>query len=345
MNEILIIVFSFILFFFLHWGFKNLPLEKWQILWSVPQKKLDNGSWQGTNFTFYGVFNATGITLATIIMFILMGALKFPVKGVLFIALGIFAVSLPSAKILAYLVEKKHNTFSVGGASFMGIIIAPWIAWIAVEWVNITFPIMGILASLSISYAFGEGVGRLACISFGCCYGKSLENSGKWMKRIFQKHHFVFYGNTKKISYAHGLDGHAILPIQAVTSVIFCFSGITGLFLFVNGFFSAAFLEVLTITQIWRFVSEFFRYDYRGKGSISIYQILSITALIYGFMIFFFFPAVEYHTPKLVDGFNMLWDPLLIVFFQLLWVGTFIFLGRSQVTGAILDFQVHQEKI
>ena len=42
-----------------------------------------------------------------------------------------------------------------------------------------------VLAALAIGYILGEGLGRLACLSFGCCYGKPLDQCGKVVSILF----------------------------------------------------------------------------------------------------------------------------------------------------------------
>ena len=81
---------------------------------------------------------------------------------------------------------------------------------------------------------------------------------------------FVFSGKTKKIAYAHGLDGQKVIPVQALTSLIFCASGLAGVYLFLEGHYQTAFLQAVVVTQFWRFVSELLRADYRGEGKISV---------------------------------------------------------------------------
>ena len=50
----------------------------------------------------------------------------FPMKGDLFFTVcGILMLCVPSAKWIAYLVEKKKHTFSIGGASFCGLVAMP----------------------------------------------------------------------------------------------------------------------------------------------------------------------------------------------------------------------------
>ena len=63
-------------------------------------------------------------------------------------------------------------------------------------------PMLETMGAIFIAYAFGEGIGRLACISFGCCYGKPLSECNPLIERIFQRWNFAFQGKTKKIAYA-----------------------------------------------------------------------------------------------------------------------------------------------
>jgi hypothetical protein len=65
--------------------------------------------------------------------------------------------------------------------------VAPWI----IKLLNATqaeafggdIPLEPALAAMPVAYAYGEGLGRLACISFGCCYGKSLDQLSPRMRR------------------------------------------------------------------------------------------------------------------------------------------------------------------
>jgi hypothetical protein len=43
-------------------------------------------------------------------------------------------------------------------------------------------PIVPALAAVMIAYTFGEALGRLACISFGCCYGVSISKLTRFSK-------------------------------------------------------------------------------------------------------------------------------------------------------------------
>ncbi len=341
----LIFSFAICLIIFLSWGFKNLPGEKWQILGAVPSAKQKDGSWRGINFTYYGLFNALSLVLATSVMIIMTGALSVSSLAVVCIFMAVITPSLPAAKWIAWIVEKKNSTFSVGGASFVGMIIAPWCILFTKKCVGFEAPVISVMAALTVSYAFGEGIGRLSCISFGCCYGKPLSECGRFLQNCFKRHHFIFTGKTKKIAYAHGLDGHAVLPIQAVTSSIYCASGILGILLFSNGLFTSAFLETLMITQLWRFISEFFRNDYRGRGKISVYQKLSLAAVLYGLLTAVMFKFSGNYPVNLLIGLKTLWNPAVLLFLQFLGMGIFFYLGKSSVTGSVLSFYIKRNKI
>ncbi len=63
-----------------------------------------------------------------------------------------------------------------------------------------TVPIIPALAAVMIAYAFGEGLGRLACISFGCCYGVALREAHP-SRDVFSIAGTLFFsGSMKKIS-------------------------------------------------------------------------------------------------------------------------------------------------
>ncbi|GBC61875.1 diacylglyceryl transferase [Desulfonema ishimotonii] len=334
----------------LGWGFRTLPGENWQILAAMPREKHKNGAWRGDNFTYYGVLNANAYLIGVMIFISLLGAVSVPVIGIVTPVLVLLAICVPASKIVARVVEKKKHTFTVGGAAFVGIVIAPWI----VRLTDVTIgrgmgfhlPVLTFLAALSIAYAFGEGVGRLACISFGCCYGKPLSQCHPLLQRLFRKYHFVFSGETKKIAYADGLDGEKVVPIQAVTSILYCGSGILGVWLFLKGWYFTAFFETLVITQCWRTISEFFRADFRGDRKISAYQIMGVVAIFYAAAIALIFPGnPSVRHADIVAGLGCLWHPGMILALQALWAAIFIFTGRSSVTASSLSFHVVRDRI
>jgi hypothetical protein len=348
-NELFVLVLALSLALLLRWGFIALPKERWQILGSVPSAKAKNGDWIGVNFTYYGFFNATSVALATAILLILLGSLSIPPTGAFVIVFVLLALCAPAARIVARLVEKKSYTFTIGGASFVGFILGPWLVYLTNSLLGtalgFNLEVLAVLASISIAYTFGECVGRLACISFGCCYGKPLSQTHPFFQQLFKERHFVFTGKTKKIAYAHGLDGKRVIPIQAITSVIYCISGIVGLHLFLRGAYSTAFLETLIVTQLWRFASEFLRADHRGGGKISAYQIMGLVLIPYATLSVLLFPVSSTQPPNIFAGLKFMWDPAMIVVLQCIWVAVFLFTGRSQVTGCTLTFNVRQDRI
>jgi Prolipoprotein diacylglyceryl transferase len=329
--------------------FKSLPKEKWQIIGAIPKKKIDDNTWLGMNLTYYGFFNANAYTFATALIVILLGALEIPVIVMFTMVTIIFAFCMPASRIVARIVEKKPSTFSVGGAFFVGMIIIPWLVWLIGETMGnqmgINIQILTVLAAVSIAYAFGEGIGRLACISFGCCYGKPLSEVPPFFQKLFRKKCFIFCGKTKKIAYAHGYDNQKVLPIQAVTAIIFTASGLLGLYLFFTKNYDVAFFVIVLITQGWRFLSEFLRADYRGERKISAYQIMGICSIPYAAVIVLFFPTIPSQFPNILIGLQVFWNPGVIIFLESVWLVTFLFTGRSEVTGATISFHIVQEKI
>jgi hypothetical protein len=333
----------------LFWGFRVLPKENWQILAAVPLKKNEENTWKGLNLTYYGFFVALSYVLSTVILFILLGALFLSIPLLFLITISIAFLCIPAAKIMAVLVERKPHTLTIGGASFVGIILSPWVVYFIAREMESRFgfelPVLPILAALSIAYSYGEGLGRLACISFGCCYGKPLSRCHPVWRFLFQKHHFIFSGKTKKIAYADGLDQEPVIPIQAITSVIYVGSALLGTHFYLSGKFGLGFLITLLISQVWRSASEFLRADYRGEKRISIYQWMSLFSAGYGLFIFFCFREPQGPLPDILSGLAVLGSPVVFIFLQLFGLILFSFTGRSKVTGSTISIQVLKERI
>jgi hypothetical protein len=328
------------------WAFRKLPGERWQFVGSIPIQKNGDGTWRGINLTYYGFFNASAYLLAVTTVFVLLGAAGVAVKVIFVYTFGLLGLCMPASRLVARLVEKKRYTFSIAGASFVGLLISPWLAWLMEESFGVYLPVRAAMGALSVSYALGEGVGRLACISFGCCYGKPISVLPKPLRRIFLGRSFIFLGKTKKIAYAGRLDGQAVLPIQAMTAVFYTAVGLIGMVFFLRGNLQSAFLLPLFATQLWRFVSEFLRADYRGRGRITAYQKMCLAAVVYAVIVVgTLTPTPPAGLPDLQAGLAGLWNPALLLFFQTLWVFSFLYTGKSQVTEAHMTFRVIQERI
>ena len=349
LDEIFITILFLAFMFIFRWAFQALPDEHWQIIGCLPYRQLTDGRWQGWNLTWYGFFNAVAIVFAVCMFLILMSSLSTPLIASLSLSTLLLAICLPAAKMMAFLIEKKQNTFTVGGASFIGIIAAPWIILLtnvtAGKWLGFNILPISALAAMSIAYTLGEGIGRLACISFGCCYGKPLMDCSPLINKIFQRHNFIFSGKTKKIAYAHELDGQQVIPVQALTAVIYSLTGLAGCYLFLKNFMMAAFVLTLMVTQLWRAFSEFLRADYRGKGKISVYQIMASIACLYGLLIAYLYNGTFPGSPDLALGFSAIWNPSVLIILAVLWIATLFYAGKSKVTSSLLEIQVIKEKI
>jgi len=267
----------------------------------------------------------------------------------LLLVLALLGCCVPASRLVAFIVEKKAHTFTVGGAVFVGILAAPVFVALLNRTVGVVWPFhipaMAACAAMAIAYSFGEGLGRLACISFGCCYGKPLSASPNWLRRIFEGRGFIFSGSTKKIAYAGGLEDTEVIPIQAITSVLYTLCGMVAIGLFLSGRFYAAFLLAIIVTQVWRLLSEMLRADYRGEGNISAYQIMGIVAVVYAIATALFFPVETVAAPQLALGLASIWSPPQILFLQGVWLAIFLYTGLSTVTGATLSFHVHHDRV
>ena len=349
LNPLFVLVLAVLFALLLWWSFKTLPGEKWQIMASVPVAKDSSGSWRGLNLTYYGFFTANAYGIAVAIMFILMGSIDIPLYNTLTVVGVLLMLCVPASKQIARIVEKKPHTFTVGGAIFVGILLAPWvidvIGMLSLQTAPVHLPVIPTLAALSISYAFGEGFGRLACISFGCCYGKPLTLSHPVMRTIFDKFSFVFHGKTKKIAYASGMEGEKVIPVQAVTSLLYVATGLAGILLFLGSHFLSAFILPVLITQLWRACSETLRADYRGEWNITAYQMMGVAAVIYSLILTVIFPLTSTNPPDLISGLKSIWSPVPLIFIWALRLSIFYFTGRSMVTGATLSFHVIQDRI
>lgn len=330
-------------------AFRFLPGERWQVFASIPIHKNENGRWKGVNITYYGIILSTGYVLAVMLFFILAssaGETWLTIGGV---AIGIMILFIPAAKVMAYIVEKKRNTITVGGASFVMFIAAPWI----IKGYN--FFLSGnrfaevkeivIIASLAAAYALGEGIGRLACISFGCCYGKPVSQLPLIFRELFSKWNFVFSGSTKKISYHDHLDGSPVVPIQGITAVLYTITASVSVYLFLTGNFIISIFISLTVTQVWRFISEFLRSDYRGDSKISAYQMMSLFLIFYYAVYLFIFNPSSSVVPVLYNGFVFIWNPALFILLGAMWTGSLLYTGISSVTAAEISLFVVSDRI
>lgn len=347
--EIFILVAALIFVVLFFWAFKRLPREEWQFICSFPSIKTEGGRWQGWNLTYYGFFTALALVCALLVFLVMMFSMQIPSAITIFIITAVLAFCLPAASLTARILEKKKYTLSVGGTFFIGMLITPWIIY-AAGFLNKTYfasnlSLLSVMTALIVAYSIGEGLGRLACISFGCCYGKKLDLCPAFVQKVFKNINFTFTGNLKKISYAHQWEGQQVIPIQALTAVIYVFFGLLGMYLFFRGFVVLPLVLNLFVTQIWRVLSEFMRADYRGEGKISGYQIMASLSILYGVFVVYLFKGESAIMPDLTLGIKSLWNPILIIFMFILWVTTLIYTGKSKVTNSEIELLIIKENI
>lgn len=330
------------------WGFKSLPKEKWQIMAVLPKKKKEQGKWQGLNLTYYGVLCANAYAFAVFIFMVLSASANVPLLSLSVLIISLLIVCLPASKLVAQVVEKKKGTLTVGGAVFVGTLISPVLVFLVNQTLGkaggYEIGVLSFLSSISIAYAFGEGLGRLACVSFGCCYGKPLDQCSPFLQKLFSRFYLIFFGETKKISYASDLEGQRVIPIQIITAILYSGCGLIGTWLYLNGGYFSALILTMTTTQLWRFVSEFFRADFRGSLKITPYQIMSLITVVYAVGVGLLLPGAQ-ELPALENAYSNLWNPWIVLLIQTVWAATFFHTGRSMVTGSELSFHVVKDKI
>lgn len=349
MTELLSVMpLGLILFAYLFWGFRTLPQERWQFIATLPLVKDADGHWRGVNLTYYGFFSAAAYVVAVVALLTLLGAIGVSSGQILALVVGVLIVCVPASRIVAGIVEKKRHTFSVAAAFFVALFAVPAAVFVlnrVVNDVGHALPYLPVLAAAAIAYAFGEGLGRLGCISFGCCYGKRLEETPPWVQKLFARWHFVFLGRTKKIAYASGLDGARVLPVQGLTALLYVAAGLLGFWLFLRGQESPAFVITIAITQLWRLYSETLRADYRGGGSVSVYQWMAVAGVVYAALAGYLLPVAAHPRPDLLAGAATLWSPGMLLFLQVLWIAIFIHTGRSSVTEAKVAVHVCHDRV
>lgn len=351
-NELFLFILAAFFAVLFVWAFRALPKERWQIIAAVPLAKDDEGEWRGLNLTYYGFFQAVSNSFAVAIAFVLFGAVGIKLGAVFALAGILFVLCWPAAKLITRVVEKKRHLFTVGGAVFVGALTLPWAICLLNHLQDSSsgckIPVVPALAAASIAYAYGEALGRLACISFGCCYGKSLQELAPWLRRFFtsSNFNFKFTGALKKAAYEGRLEGVRVAPIQAITSVIFVLIALVGTYLFLKSWFVAAMLLTMTMTQLWRFLSEKLRACGRKKPrNVSVYQLMALSIVIYVPLIAYYFPVTKTRATSIEEGLRTFWNPLVLVFCQLVWIVVFLITGRSNVTGSKLLLFVRNDRI
>lgn len=333
----------------LAWGFRTLPGERWQVLASIPWRKDDAGQWTGVNLTWYGILSANACVIGVLVLLLLAGSVGMTRVQVLLITMPLITIGFFAASGLARAVERKSATLTIGGAVFVGTVLGPPVLLlgdhIAARTIGVHLPIIPLLAAMAIAYVFGEGFGRLACISYGCCYGRPLDSLQPRSRSFLEKLAFTFHGPTKKICYASNLAGVKVVPIQAITATVLIGVGLIAMIFFAAGWFLLAFAFSFLLSQLWRVWSETLRADERGGGRISTYQKMAFAGIVYAAAVLPLIPAQPAPQVDMAAGVQTLLHSTTAVAIQVLWIGVFLFTGLSRVTGSSLSFHVHKHRV
>jgi hypothetical protein len=325
------------------WAFRHLPDGRWQVLAVLPRQRQAGDTWQGINLTYYGFFNAMAVAAGTAVVIVLAGAAGLPLRSISLSLLAVLAVAIPASKIVNRIIEGHWHGFTVAGGCFTGIVAGPWILWgvlhLSMSAHDAPSAALMILGALAPAYALGEGIGRLACISFGCCYGRPIEDCPRWLQRAFARRAFRFDAPLKKACYEHGYNGRPLLPVQAITAVISSLAGLIGMAFFLYGYFRTAFVFAMATTQAWRFLSEFLRADYRGEGRISSYQWMAIVGAAYAVVLVAIWPVGGAAAPDVSRGLKVLWTPEALIVIEAVAVFVFGHMGVSSVTTSQITLQ------
>jgi hypothetical protein len=338
MNALFIVAVVMVLAVLLQWGVRALPREEWQMLAALPARRRQPGEWSGVNVTMYGVLSATATVLAVTIFLILMASVGVPVAGSALVAALVLGLGVPSAKLLARLIEGTRHGHSIAGATLVGLLTAPVASWIA------GVPLAPTLGALAVAYVLGESVGRLACLSFGCCFGRPIADLDQAGQRLLGRFSLAFHGATKKIAYVADLEGVRVMPVQAVAAVVLATLCAVGTTLFAGGRPLLAFLVLVGTSQGWRAWSETWRGDHLRAGR-SPYQLVAVAVVVIAAALAAVCPSPgSTIAPDLFAGAAALWDPAVLVALQILWLVMFRLTGWSEVTESTVSFHVRQDR-
>lgn len=326
------------------WLFRLLPRERWQFLATVPRRKQANGQWQGRNLTLYGLFSAIAGGLACATFLLLATSAGASTTIAVLAVLATLLACLPAAKWIAAKVERNPHGFTVGGASFVGILLAPWLLLacnaLSTAWSGNSIPVMPLLAAMSIAYVLGEGIGRLACLSFGCCYGKPVHQSAPWLQRCCALSDHRYFGHTRKAAFAGNLEGVRVVPVQSATCIAYTLLALASTSLFFHQQHTTALLLSLLGSQCWRLASEQWRADFRGAQKyLSPYQWMSVIACVYIVAVSAWLPESSMTTDA-AHGIAALWTPEVIITLQVITLAIFFYTGSSTITEAHIRFDL-----
>lgn len=324
----------------LAWGLRVLPRERMQVIATLPWRKRQDGLWTGINLTWYGVLQSLAMVSSVALALVLAGAARVPAASFALAVACLLATALPAAGLVARLVERRPGTFTVGGAVCVATLLLPWIA-LGVDAALAGDHALPLVSAVAVAYPFGEGIGRLACISFGCCFGRKLSDCGPRLRTWLGWWTTVVVGPTRKAAYAGECAGQRLLPAPALSAVVLSVAGVASLPLYLAGHFRGAAALALGVAFSWRFFSEFLRADYRGEGRWSAYQWMALFCLAYVAVVLACFPLASPRV-DIAHGLFRLTSPLVLAGLAVLGGVVFLYLGVSKTTFAIIRLEVRE---
>ena len=153
MSEVFVASLAIALAGLFYWAFKTLPGEGWQFIGSIPTTRSDAG-WRGVNFTWYGFFAATAYTVGGALFVVLMGSVGVPLLGSVLAMATVLLVCAPASSLIVRWVEGTRYGFTIGGASFVGLWVAP-VVFVAID-------------AIAPGFGFPEACHRRAGGAFDC---------------------------------------------------------------------------------------------------------------------------------------------------------------------------------
>jgi hypothetical protein len=349
--ELGLLVCSLLAAWIFRWAFRHLPSECWQIAVAIPARSRAAGdtgpTWPAVNITFYGVISAIAYMLAVLAFVFLAGAANQPIVAVAIFSMLLLLVGIPASKWVALWVEGVPG-HTIGGALFAVVIsVLP-----ALSLTNIVCGAIGmpraepgtLLASAAIAYVLGEAIGRLACLSFGCCYGRSIDSATPLQRALYSSTATIYRGRFKKIAYASGLDGHPVIAVQSVACAALFGVFIVSAWFFWKGHTTTSLIIALGLAQLWRAYSETLRADYRGREGFTVYQGMALVGVVLTLLYAWIHNAPTLVTPTFVRGLEVVVRIEVILCAQVLAIAILAFMGRSYVTSSRLEYQLHAPK-
>jgi hypothetical protein len=332
------------------WGFRHLTGEEWQIALAIPARinGADGRFWPAINFTVYGVISSVAYGLSVLVFLFLIGAMAQPLTPAALFAGALLAVGIPASKLVARWVEGVPG-HTIGGAVFV-VAVASVPAMIATQWVSRELALSPfnpgiVIAAACVAYVLGEAIGRLACLSFGCCYGRPIAQCTSLQKALYSRLTETYRGRFKKIAYAGGLNDHPVIAVQAIACAVLFVLFLVSLWFFWKGMLGAAIVVSFGASQLWRAYSEQLRADFRGREGFTVYQGMAIIGAVLSIVLAWVYASAELGAqlkPSAYLGWKTVAQLEVILACQALVLLILFYMGRSSITSSRLELLLNE---